>query len=167
MAAPLEIERKFLLKNDAWRGEVASSQRLTQGYLTPSPGLADENLPLNASVRVRSDGERAFINIKSMTLGVSRDEFEYPIPQADAEHMLAGLCSGPVIDKIRHHVHHAGMLWEIDEFLGENAGLVVAEVELESEDQYFERPEWLGDEVSDDPRYYNVSLVRHPYKDWS
>jgi len=165
--APQEIERKFLLRNDDWRALVSASQRLTQGYLTPSPGQDGGSVSLRASVRVRSDGERAFLNIKSMTLGVSRDEFEYPIPQADAEHMLASLCSGPVIDKVRHHVTYGGKLWEIDEFLGDNAGLVVAEIELDAEHQSFERPDWLGEEVSNDPRYYNVSLVRHPFRNWS
>ncbi|ACX96628.1 CYTH domain-containing protein [Halothiobacillus neapolitanus] len=156
----LEIERKFLLKNDGWRAAVTSSRRLSQGYLTTLTEGA------KASVRVRMGGDRAYLNIKSMTLGVTRDEFEYSIPNEDAEHMLTHLCSGAVIEKIRHHVHFAGLLWEIDEFLGANEGLVVAEVELESEDQVFEKPEWVGGEVTDDRSYYNVSLVRHPFTQW-
>jgi adenylate cyclase len=156
----LEIERKFLLKNDSWRAAVTSSRRLSQGYLTT---LTED---AKASVRVRFGGDQAYLNIKSMRLGMSRDEFEYPIPIEDAGHMLANLCSGAVIEKIRHHVHFAGLLWELDEFLGANKGLVVAEVELESEDQAFEKPDWVGDEVTDDRRYYNVSLVRHPFTEW-
>ncbi|MDD3575838.1 CYTH domain-containing protein [Halothiobacillus sp.] len=156
----LEIERKFLLKDDSWRAAVTSSRRLSQGYLTTLTDGA------KASVRVRIGGDQAYLNIKSMRLGMSRDEFEYPIPNEDAEHMLANLCSGAVIEKIRHQVHFAGLLWEIDEFLGANQGLVVAEVELNSEDQTFHKPDWVGEEVTEDPRYYNVSLVRHPFAQW-
>lgn len=156
----LEIERKFLLKDDSWRAAVISSRRLSQGYLTTLTDGA------KASVRVRVGGDQAYLNIKSMRLGMSRDEFEYPIPIEDAGHMLANLCSGAVIEKIRHHVHFAGLLWEIDEFLGANQGLVVAEVELNSEDQTFQKPDWVGEEVTEDPRYYNVSLVRHPFAQW-
>ncbi|ANJ68138.1 adenylate cyclase [Halothiobacillus diazotrophicus] len=155
-----EIERKYLLKDGSWRDAVTESRRMTQGYLTTLSGGA------RASVRVRVSGDAAFLNIKSMTLGVSRDEFEYPIPVADAQHMLDHLCSGAVIDKWRHYVRFGGLLWEIDEFLGANAGLVVAEVELSSEDQAITLPDWAGAEVSDDPRYYNVSLVEHPYAQW-
>ncbi|MBD3815659.1 MAG: CYTH domain-containing protein [Halothiobacillus sp.] len=156
----LEVERKFLLKDDSWRAAVTSSRRLSQGYLTTLTDGA------KASVRVRIGGDQAYLNIKSMRLGMSRDEFEYPIPDEDAEHMLANMCSGAVIEKIRHHVHFAGLLWEIDEFLGANQGLVVAEVELNSEDQTFQKPDWVGEEVTEDPRYYNVSLVRHPFAQW-
>lgn len=156
----LEIERKFLLNDDSWRAAVTSSRRLSQGYLTTLTDGA------KASVRVRIGGDQAYLNIKSMTLGMTRDEFEYLIPCEDAEHMLANLCSGAVIEKIRHHAHIDGLLWEIDEFLGANDGLVVAEVELESEDQAFEKPDWVGEEVTLDRRYYNVSLVRHPFKEW-
>ncbi|MGD9500719.1 MAG: CYTH domain-containing protein [Halothiobacillus sp.] len=156
----LEIERKFLLKDDSWRAAVTSSRRLSQGYLTTLTDGA------KASVRVRIGGDQAYLNIKSVRLGMSRDEFEYPIPIEDAGHMLANLCSGAVIEKIRHHVHFAGLLWEIDEFLGANQGLVVAEVELNSEDQTFHKPDWVGEEVTEDPRYYNVSLVRHPFAQW-
>ncbi|MFO7580957.1 CYTH domain-containing protein [Guyparkeria sp.] len=152
-----EIERKFLLADWSWREEVERSDRLVQGYLNEEGG---------ASVRVRHNGRQAFLNIKSRTLGISRDEFEYEIPMADAERMLDHLTCGPVIDKTRHFVRRDGLLWEIDEFHGANDGLVVAEVELEHEDQAFERPDWLGEEVSHDPRYYNVSLVKKPYSQW-
>lgn len=155
-----EIERKYLLKDASWREAVTESRFLRQGYLTTLSGDA------RASVRVRVAGEAAFLNIKSMTLGVSRDEFEYPIPLADGQHMLDHLCTGAVIDKWRHYVRFGGLLWEIDEFLGANAGLIVAEVELASVDQAIALPAWVSAEVSDDPRYYNVSLVQHPYNQW-
>lgn len=152
-----EIERKFLLVSEAWRNEIDRSERMVQGYLN------DEG---PVSVRARIAGPRAWLNIKSRTLGISRDEFEYEIPLADAERMLDHLTTGPVIDKTRHFVRYGGHLWEIDEFHGENDGLLVAEVELEHVDQPFERPAWLGDEVSHDARYYNVSLVKNPYSQW-
>lgn len=155
-----EIERKYLLKDASWREAVTESRFMRQGYLTTLSGGT------RASVRVRVAGEAAFLNIKSMTLGVSRDEFEYPIPLADGQHMLDHLCTGAVIDKWRHYVRLGGLLWEIDEFLGANAGLIVAEVELASVDQAIALPAWVSAEVSDDPRYYNVSLVQHPYNQW-
>lgn len=154
----IEIERKFLLVNDAWRASVRSQSYYKQGYLA--------NIDGGASVRARIAGNKANLNIKSMTLGVSRHEYEYAIPLADAEHMLDELCVGPVIVKTRYFVDFKGHTWEIDVFEGDNAGLIVAEIELTSEDEVFERPTWLGEEVSDDPRYYNVRLAQHPYKDW-
>ncbi|MFW6020667.1 MAG: CYTH domain-containing protein [Guyparkeria sp.] len=152
-----EIERKFLLASDAWRQQIERSERMVQGYLNDQGPV---------SVRARIAGSRAWLNIKSRTLGISRDEFEYEIPLTDAERMLDHLTTGPVIDKTRHFVTYGEHLWEIDEFHGENDGLVVAEVELESVDQPFHRPDWLGDEVSDDARYYNVSLVKNPFSQW-
>lgn len=152
-----EIERKFLIRDDRWRQQADAGQRIAQGYLI---GARD------ASVRVRIEGDQANLNIKSATLGIYRQEYEYSIPLEDAREMLDNLCEKPIIDKVRYHVSHAGHLWEIDVFEGENAGLVVAEIELDSEDEAFEQPDWLGQEVSDDARYYNVSLVNHPYKDW-
>ena len=152
-----EIERKFLLASDAWRDEIDRSERMVQGYLNDQGPV---------SVRARVAGTQAWLNIKSRTLGISRDEFEYEIPLADAERMLDHLTTGPVIDKTRHFVRHGGLLWEIDEFHGENDGLIVAEVELEHVDQPFERPAWLGEEVSHEARYYNVSLVKKPYSQW-
>ncbi len=152
-----EIERKFLVRDDSWRGAVARSRPMRQGYL---PGIE------TASVRVRIDGERALLNIKSATLDVTRQEYEYPIPLEDAREMLDTLCERPLIEKTRHFVPFADHLWEVDVFEGDNAGLVVAEVELAGPDDAPALPPWAGEEVSDDPRYYNVSLVRHPFRDW-
>lgn len=153
-----EIERKFLVTSDAWRHGAERSQVIRQGYFGGTP---------RASVRVRATDDAAWLNIKSATLGIERHEYEYPVPLSDAEEMLAHLCEGPLIEKTRHHVQYAGHTWEVDEFFGDNAGLVVAELELEHADEPYTAPEWLGAEVSDDPRYYNVSLVRHPYREWS
>ena len=153
---PREIERKFLLKNDEWRSAVQASRALRQGYLCGND---------RASVRVRIDGDQANLNIKSATLGVERLEFEYAIPVEQAEALLSEL-AGQVVEKTRHEVRHHEHLWEIDEFAGDNAGLIVAEVELEDAQERFERPDWLGDEVSGDPRYYNTELARHPYSRW-
>jgi len=160
----IEIERKFLLGDDSWRDAVTESERIAQGYLVSAQALHDGTA--RASVRVRRTGERAWLNIKSAQLGIERAEFEYPVPIADAEQMLAELCDG-VLQKIRHHVTVDGVLFEIDEFFGENAGLVVAEVELPSTDASFPRPAWLGREVSHLVRYYNVNLIAHPYARWT
>ena len=152
-----EIERKFLVVNDDWRAEVARESRFRQGYLSGGK---------HGSVRVRAAGPRAYLNIKSGTLGISRREYEYEIPVADAEEMLDELCERPLIEKTRYFVPHGRHVWEVDVFEGDNAGLVVAEVELDDVDETLELPAWVGAEVSHDPRYYNVSLVRHPYKEW-
>ncbi len=152
----LEIERKFLLASEAWRAQVESSQRLAQGYLGGT----------RASVRVRIGGGRAWLNIKSRELGHSRQEYEYEIPLVDGEAMLASLADGAVIEKTRHLVRQGAHLWEIDEFAGDNRGLIVAEIELAHPDECFERPAWLGAEVTDDARYYNSNLVAHPYTRW-
>ena len=151
----IEIERKFLVVGEAWR-QGLSPERLSQGYL---------NRDKQRTVRVRIAGQQAWLTIKGESRGATRAEFEYPIPVADARQMLA-LADGPCIEKIRWRVSHGGMLWEIDEFLGENAGLVVAEIELESEDQAFERPDWLGEEVTADTRYFNSSLAKQPFSRW-
>ena len=153
----IEIERKFLIKNDHWRSQVIESIRISQGYLTQNKG--------KSSVRVRISGDHANINIKSRELAISRQEYEYPIPVEDAEKMLSELCVGG-LDKIRHHVEYHGNTWEVDEFMGENAGLIVAEIELETEESHFERPDWLAEEVSHDARYYNVNLISYPYSEW-
>ena len=153
----IEIERKFLLKNDHWRSQVIESIRISQGYLTQNE--------VKSSVRVRLSGDHANINIKSRELAISRQEYEYPIPVEDAEKMLSELCVGR-LDKIRHHVEYHGSTWEVDEFMGENAGLIVAEIELETDDSHFERPDWLAEEVSHDARYYNVNLISYPYSEW-
>lgn len=155
---PIEIERKFLLADEGWRELVVRSSRIRQGYM----GKADK-----ASVRIRIQGASANINIKSATLGMRRQEYEYVIPLDEAEEMLDTLCNTPQIDKTRFIVEHDGHTWEIDEFYGDNQGLLVAEVELTAEDEGFSRPDWLGEEVTEDPRYYNVNLIRHPFKDWS
>lgn len=153
----IEIERKYTLKSEDWRKEISRSQRLCQGYLAGNE---------RASVRIRIEGDQANLNIKSATLGIHRKEFEYDIPTTDAEDLLHTLCEQPLIDKIRHSVFFADKHWEIDEFLGENEGLVVAEVELDNENEEVALPDWIDSEVSNDPRYYNVSLVKHPYKNW-
>jgi len=153
----VEIERKFLIRDNSWREQADSGTEYQQAYLVGSK---------TASVRVRIEGDRAFLNIKSATLGITRQEFEYPIPMDEARAMLKNLCEQPVIDKTRYHLQHEGHTWEIDEFKGDNAGLLVAEIELAHEDEAFVRPDWLGEEVSADPRYYNVCLVKNPYKHW-
>ena len=152
-----EIERKFLLRGEAWRQCADQGTHYIQGYLANNQ---------RCSVRVRIAGADARLNIKSATLGVSRREFEYPIALADAEEILHQLCEGPFIDKTRYCIDHQGHRWEVDVFAGDNQGLVVAEIELRTTDEVFAKPNWLGDEVSDDPRYYNVCLIDHPYKDW-
>lgn len=160
----VEIERKFLLHSEAWRPAVERSERIAQGYLVGAEALRAGHT--RASVRVRRAGERAWLNIKSAQLGIERAEFEYPVPLADAEAILASLCDG-VLEKFRHIVTVGGVVFEIDEFLGDNAGLVVAEVELDAPDAAFPRPAWLGREVSALARYYNVNLIEHPYVCWT
>ena len=157
-----EIERKFLLKDDSWRQAAKQSTRFMQGYLNQ----IEEN-SCKSSVRVRVEGDNANLNIKSLEIGLSRDEYEYPIPREDAEKMLKNLAVGPVIEKTRYLVDYAGLTWEIDEFFGDNAGLVVAEVELDDENQALTLPAWVGTEVTHDVKYYNISLSKHPYKEWS
>ena len=153
---PREIERKFLLKSDDWRAQVRQSQPMSQGYLASGGRL---------SVRVRIAGHEAWLNIKAGGLVASRPEYEYLVPLDEGRELIA-LAEGPLIEKTRHFVEHGGMTWEIDEFHGENAGLLVAELELESEDAAFLRPPWLGVEVTELRRYYNVCLVTHPYREW-
>jgi adenylate cyclase len=148
----MEIERKFLVRGDAWR-TGADGTRTRQGYLS----LARER-----TVRIRATEKQAWLTIKGVTRGISRVEFEYAIPAADAQHLLDELCLQPLIEKTRYAVRYGGHLWDIDEFHGANQGLIVAEIELGSETEVFERPPWLGDEVSGDPRYFNSSLVRNP-----
>jgi adenylate cyclase len=152
-----EIERKFLVKSDGWRDAVERSLPMRQGYLAGGE---------TSSVRVRISGEQAWLNIKGATLGVRRREYEYAIPVDEAREMLDHLCEGPLIEKVRHEVRVGAHLWEVDEFQGDNAGLIVAEIELSNEDEAFETPPWAGEEVSHDPRYYNVSLVKRPYNSW-
>jgi CYTH domain-containing protein len=150
----IEIERKFLTVNDAWRS--ASAVYFCQGYLNRSK---------ERTVRIRVAGELGFLTIKGASTGASRAEFEYEIPLADAKQLLA-LCDGPLIEKYRRNITFAGMLWEVDEFLGDNQGLVVAEIELESESQSFSKPDWIGEEVTQDARYYNSNLSINPFSNW-
>jgi len=159
----LEIERKFLVTSDAWRAAAHAVILMAQGYVNDTAAI--ESGAQKASVRVRIQGDTAFLNLKSREIGHTRQEFDYPIPVEDARALLA-LCVGGLIDKRRHLVRHGGLLWEVDEFLGDNAGLVVAEVELEHADQPVDLPEWAGDEVTDDVRYYNLALAAHPYTTW-
>ena len=154
---PREIERKFLLKTDAWRSQVRESRPMSQGYLASAGDV---------SVRVRIAGLKAWLNIKAGGLVASRAEYEYAIPLDEARELLA-LVQTPLIEKTRHFVEHGGTTWEIDEFDGDTFGLVVAEVELDSEDSPFARPPWLGGEVTHLRRYYNVCLVSHPYRAWN
>lgn len=156
---PVEIERKFIVLGDAWRREVSRSERMAQGYLAGPPAS-------KCSVRVRIAGEAAHLNIKSLAIGIERDEYEYEIPLADAERML-GTLAGNRVEKTRHRVEIGAHVFEVDEFTGENAGLVVAEVELDDANEAFPRPAWLGREVSDLARYYNLNLATHPYARWS
>ena len=160
----IEIERKFLVLGDAWRAQSESVQLMAQAYLNDAEALRDGRQ--NVSMRVRISGESAMLNIKSRELGASRQEFEYPISLADAKALLA-LSVGGRVEKRRHTITWAGHLWEIDEFIGENAGLVVAEIELAAPDEPFERPSFIGAEVTEDLRYYNISLASRPYAQWS
>lgn len=154
----LEIERKFLVKDEAWRAQTTRVLEMRQGYLSAEGG--------RASVRVRVQGEEARLNIKAAVVGATRAEYDHPIPLADAREILQNLCVG-CLDKRRHYIPHAGLTWEVDEFLGDNAGLVVAEVELAREDQAIVLPSWVGREVTQDARYYNHHLALHPYRTWS
>ena len=151
-----EIERKFLVKNLDWKSQ-AKGTLYRQGYL---------NSEKERTVRVRTIDEKSFITVKGITTGVTRMEFEYEIPFADATQMLDKLVEKPIIEKYRYKLAQDGLVWEIDEFLGDNAGLVVAEVELADAQQVLVRPDWLGEEVSSDPRYFNNNLVANPYKNW-
>lgn len=154
----LEIERKFRVVGDAWRDDVETATPIMQGYLAATGQV---------TVRVRVKGDAGYLTIKGATTGVTRAEFEYPIDVAEARTMLETLASGPIIDKVRHVVPVAGHRWEVDVFAGDNAGLVLAEIELASAEERFVLPPWAGAEVSDDPRYFNVNLVEHPYRSWA
>jgi adenylate cyclase len=151
----VEIERKFLLAGDGWRA-LGQPVLLRQGYLSSDPARV---------VRVRLEGDQAWMTIKGRSVGATRGEWEYPIPPADANELLQ-LCEQPIVEKFRRRIEFAGNVWEVDEFVGANQGLVVAEIELGSEDQQFERPEWIGAEVTDDRRYFNSALARNPYSSW-
>ena len=160
----IEIERKFLVTSNAWRTQSERSVRMSQGYLNDADSVTSGRQQV--SMRVRIAGEEAHLNIKSREAGPSRQEFEYGVPLDDAEALLK-LCVGGLIDKRRHYIRHEGHLWEVDEFAGENAGLIVAEIELDSADEAFAQPSWLGQEVTELPRYYNLLLARKPFSQWS
>lgn len=153
----LEIERKFLVVSDAWRMQASHSCTMRQGY------LADEGA--RSSMRVRLEGDEAHLNIKAAVIGSARAEYDYVIPSDDAHEILRTLCIGK-LEKTRHYIEQGDLTWEVDEFIGDNAGLVVAEIELSSVDQVFARPSWLGREVTDERRYYNHHLALHPYTTW-
>ena len=152
-----EIERKFLVKDDTWLPCVEGKTRILQGY------LANDS---TTTVRVRIRSDAAFLTIKGATAGISRSEFEYPIPVVDAESMLREMAISPVIEKVRYRVCCGAHVWDLDVFGGDNAGLVLVEVELDAEDAAFEMPDWAGKEVSDDSRYYNVNLAQRPFSRW-
>jgi CYTH domain-containing protein len=152
-----EIERKFLVQNDSWRESVEKSYSIKQGYFPTDPG---------ATIRIRIKGEKGFLTIKGPTQNLSRSEFEYEIPVSDAEQMLSEFCAAQKIEKVRSIVPFEGKIWEVDEFFGKNAPLIIAEVELEDAEESIQIPNWIGDEVSTDPRYYNSNLIVMPYCDW-
>jgi|TARA_B100001964_G_C14245248_1_gene607090 CYTH domain-containing protein len=153
---PQEIERKFLLKNDSWRVE-GSGTLYRQGYLSTVS---------ERTVRIRLINDQGFLTIKGIPVGARRAEYEYEIPAGEASEMLDNLCEHPLIEKTRYRVEYQDMVWEIDEFKGDNAGLNIAEVELEDENQAVHMPDWVGEEVTGDPRYYNANLTANPYSQW-
>ncbi|MFA9275035.1 MAG: CYTH domain-containing protein [Candidatus Aquirickettsiella gammari] len=152
----VEIERKFLVVDDDWK-RLAKPVFMRQGYLSSQAGRV---------VRVRIEDQSAMLTIKGKTVGISRGEWEYPIPLKDAQELLDGLCEQPLIEKNRYRIAIDDLIWEVDEFFGENAGLVVAEVELRDAEQTFAKPAWLGMEVSHDHRYANANLFKHPFSKW-
>ncbi len=154
---PLEIERKFLVTGSAWRAQAHKRVAMRHGYLT--------GLGAPASVRVRVEGDVGKLNIKQAVVGSTRAEYEYTIDAAEADEIIRTLCRGLIL-KTRHYVEHEGHLWEVDDFEGDNAGLVVAEIELTREDEAFAMPSWVGREVTEDSRYYNNALASHPYSQW-
>ncbi len=152
----VEIERKFLVLGSEWKA-LGQAVAIRQGYLSTNPDRV---------VRVRIEGETATLTIKGRTKGFTRGEWEYVIPLVEADQLLNDLCERPLIEKTRTRIVHEGMVWEVDEFFGDNLGLVVAEIELESEEQTFAKPDWIAEEVTADVRYFNANLLRHPYTRW-
>lgn len=152
----IEIERKFLVKDDRWRS-LATGILYCQGYISSEKGR---------TVRVRIIGNQGYLTIKGAGTSLVRSEFEYVIPVEDAEEMLQTLCDRPLIEKKRHKISFGNLIWEVDEFLGDNQGLIIAEVELSDPNQIIELPDWISEEVSHDPRYYNSNLVKNPYRKW-
>ena len=151
-----EIERKFLVAGEDWR-VMAQGTRYRQGYLSTVK---------ERTVRVRTIDDKGFLTVKGVSLGATRSEYEYEIPAADADEMLDDLCEKPIIEKNRYKIPIGDVTWEVDEFLGVNDGLIVAEVELRTEDQSFPKPDWIGDEVTGDPRYFNANLIARPFSTW-
>ncbi len=151
-----EIERKFLVKGDSWRGQ-SNGKRYRQGYLSTVK---------ERTVRVRVAGDKGFITVKGVNVGPTRSEYEYEIPLADVKEILDRLCERPPIEKTRYRIQFGGLTWEVDEFEGENRGLITAEVELTDENQEVSFPDWIGAEVTGDPRYFNSNLVAHPFSRW-
>lgn len=152
----VEIERKFLLAGDAWRA-LGAPVLMRQGYLSVDP---------DRTVRVRIEGDAGTLTIKGRSQGATRGEWEYPIPLAEAAELLDRLCQQPLIEKFRRRIPYAGHVWEVDEFLGANQGLVVAEIELGSENEAFDKPDWIAGEVTHDSRYFNSSLIKLPFSAW-
>lgn len=152
----IEIEKKFLLAGNDWK-QLAAGTAYRQGYL---------NSAKERTVRVRTIDVKGFMTVKGISVGATRLEFEYEIPFEDANALLDVLCEKPLIEKNRYKVDYKGFIWEIDEFFGENEGLIVAEIELESEEQEFDKPEWVGEEVTGDSRYFNSNLIKDPYSQW-
>ena len=152
----IEIERKFLVIGDSWRS-LAEGQVYRQGYIPTQD---------KTTVRVRVVGSQGYLTIKGQSIGITRAEYEYPIPVTDAENMLQTLCQPPLIEKIRYRIPIENVVWEVDEFTGENQGLILAEVELEEEQQTVNLPDWIGVEVTQEARYYNVNLAQYPYQQW-
>jgi len=153
---PQEIERKFLVRNEDWC-VPGTGIVYRQGYLCTVP---------ERTVRVRLVRDQGFLTVKGVTVGAARAEYEYEIPAGEAAEMLDELCERPLIEKTRFRVEHHGMVWEIDRFAGDNAGLIIAEVELEEEDQVVVLPDWVGKEVTGDRRYYNANLITEPFSEW-
>lgn len=153
---PHEIERKFLVTSDEYK-ESGGKTHIQQGFLS----LAKKRV-----VRIRITGDKAMLTVKGISRGAKRIEFEYEIPVGDAEIMIEKLCKKGIIDKYRYIIHHENNIWEVDEFLGDNKGLVIAEIELTHEDQSFEKPRWVGKEITHDPRYFNANLAKKPFSDW-
>lgn len=151
-----EIERKFLIAGDEWR-KLAKGTSYRQGYLSTVK---------ERTVRVRTIDDKGYLTIKGITIGASRAEYEYEIPAGEANEMLTNLCEKPLVEKNRYKIKQGGLTWEIDEFLGDNLGLIVAEIELEDEAQEFDKPSWIGQEVTGDPKYFNSNLTKTPYTKW-
>jgi CYTH domain-containing protein len=152
----LEIEKKYLVKDTSWK-QQAKGVHYRQGYLSSNP---------ERTVRVRTLENKAFLTIKGISAGAVRSEYEYEIPFTEALELLTQLCEKPIIEKIRYKITYKGLIWEVDEFSGENQGLLVTEVELTNEQQEIELPPWVGEEVTTDTRYYNANLIKHPFTKW-